>query len=93
MREFHAQIPQIFNVWCGILRDHTVDENSNGKTHLQIIREDASPEIADINFPGRWISRRGLMMEWPPRSLDLAPLVFFYGDISTPRYMQLNQKL
>lgn len=38
-------------------------------------------QFLNDTFPGRWIGRRGPMMEWPPRSPDMTPLDFFCGDI------------
>ena len=32
------------------------------------------------NFPGQWIGRGSETIAWPPRSPDLTPLDFFYGD-------------
>lgn len=37
-------------------------------------------DYLDLFFPNRWIGRLG-PMAWPPKSPDLTPLDFFYGDI------------
>ena len=41
------------------------------------------------NLPNRWIGQRG-NIEFPPRSPDLTPLDFFYGDTSKIRFIAQN---
>lgn len=43
-------------------------------------------EFLNLNFPGRWIGRGGVI-DWPPRSPDLTPLDFFYwGKLKSSVY-------
>jgi transposase len=45
----------------------------------------------DENLPNRWIGRRG-SIEYPPRSPDLTPMDFFYGDTSKIKFMAENRQ-
>ena len=60
-----------------------------------IFQQDGAPphfgihvrEFLNVEFPNRWIGRRGSLMEWAPRSPDLTPLDFFlWGYVKTKVY-------
>ena len=60
------------------------EDDQEGRIHFQ---QDSAPhlylgevrEYLNTRFPGRWIGRAA-PIAWPPRSPDLTPLDFSYGD-------------
>lgn len=62
-----------------------IENDDNLSEDLLVFQQDGAPphyampvrQFLNETFPARWIGRRGQMMEWPPRSLDLTPLGFF----------------
>ena len=42
-------------------------------------------------FPQRWFGRRG-SIEWPPRSPDLTPMDFLFGDVVKNKVYEKNPK-
>jgi hypothetical protein len=63
-----------------------LNNNSNNKNNNRIFQLDGAPihfahiaqDCLNVNFRGRWRERGG-PIAWPPRSLDLTPLGFFFG--------------
>lgn len=48
----------------------------------------------NLEFPNRWIGRRGNLLEWPPRSPDLTPCDFFlWGHVKELVYRSHPQTL
>jgi hypothetical protein len=66
-----------------MLENYALLQLNNNNLILQL--DDAPVHFAhivhdclNVNFPGQWIGRGGLIV-WPPRSPDLTPLDFVFG--------------